>query len=82
MNSDVCKRETIDTGRLPVITCSFCGAKILFISDVKVMGEAIEAHVEEHMQKSKDPTKSAQEAERIYIDLISQVFDIASKSQV
>jgi len=76
------KKKTDDTGTLPIITCSFCGAKILFISDVKVMGEAIEAHVEEHMQKSKDPTKSAQEAERIYIDLISQVFDIASKSQV
>ena len=44
------------------------------------MGEAIEAHVEEHMKKSKDPAESASEAERVNIDLISQVFDIANKS--
>ena len=68
-----------DSGRLPVITCSFCGAKILFISDAKAMGEAIENHVEEHMKKLKDPTEEAAESERVYVDLISQVFDKASK---
>ena len=80
MNSDVCKRETIDTGRLPVITCSFCGAKILFIPDAKVMGEAIETHVEEHMKKIKDPAQGAAESESVYVDLISQVFDKAAKT--
>jgi hypothetical protein len=82
LNPNVSKKKIDDTGTLPIITCSLCGAKILFISDAKVMGEAIEAHVEKHMQKSKDPAESASEAERVYIDLISQVFDTASKSQV
>ena len=80
MNSQVSKKKTIDIGRLPVITCSSCGAKILLILNVKAMGEAIEAHVEEHIQKVKDPSEGVEESERIYIDLISQVFDKVSKA--
>jgi hypothetical protein len=79
LNSHVSEKKTPDSGKLPVITCSFCGAKILFISDARVMGEAIENHVEEHVKKIKDLTQGAAESERVYVDLISQVFDKASK---
>jgi hypothetical protein len=79
MNSSVSEKKMPDSGRLPVITCSFCGVKILFVSNAKVMGEAIENHVEEHVKKIKDPAQGAAESERIHVDLISQVFDKASK---
>ena len=65
---------------LPHITCSLCGTKILLIPDVKFMGNAIETHVEEHLRKVKDPAQAQAEAENIYFDLISQVFNKATET--
>lgn len=47
---------------------------------VKLMSEAIEAHVPKHKQKVKDPKAAEAEAERISDDLITQVLDKASKA--
>ncbi len=44
------------------------------------MSEAIEAHVEEHKQKVKDPKEAEAEAECIRDDLIVKVLDKASKA--
>jgi hypothetical protein len=59
---------------LPVVRCE-CGAEILMVPDVKLMGEAIETHVELHMRKLKNPVRADVEAERIRDFLIGQVLD-------
>ena len=63
----------------PMIKCS-CGFEILLVPNVKVMSEAVEAHVAEHQQKIKDPKAAEAEAERIRDDLIMQVFEKASQA--
>jgi hypothetical protein len=65
-------------GRLSVVKCE-CGAEILFLPDVRVMGHAIEVHVALHMQKLKAPAGAATEAERVRDALIAQVLSKASK---
>lgn len=45
----------------------------MMMPNVKVMSEAIKAHVAGHVKKMKDPAKAAAEAERIQDDLIAQV---------
>ena len=63
---------------LPVIKCS-CGAEILLVPNVKLMNEAIEAHILEHTKKLKTPKEAEAEAERIRDDLIIQVLEKASE---
>ncbi len=65
--------------KLPVIKCSFCGAEIILLPNVKLMSEAIEAHVQKHIQKIKDAPKAEAEAEHLRDNLITQVLDKASK---
>ena len=61
-----------------MIKCS-CGVEILLVPNVKVMSNAIEAHVAKHTQKAKDPKTAEAEAEHIRDHLITQVLDKASK---
>ena len=63
---------------LPVIKCS-CGAEILLVPNVKLMNEAIEAHILERTKKCKVPKEAEAEAERIRDDLIIQVLEKASE---
>jgi hypothetical protein len=63
---------------LPVIKCS-CGAEILLVPNVKLMNEAIEAHILEHIKKCKVPKEAEAEAEIIRDDLIIQVLEKASE---
>ncbi|MGD6852030.1 MAG: hypothetical protein ACQCN6_08230 [Candidatus Bathyarchaeia archaeon] len=58
---------------LPVIECG-CGAQILVIPNVELMGKAIEAHVREHKEKAKGRREAEAEAERVREDLIEKVF--------
>ena len=51
----------------------------MLVPNVKLMSEIIEAHVEKHKQKIKDP--KAAEAEHIRVDLVTQVLEKASKLQ-
>ena len=51
-----------------------CGAEILFLPDVKAMGQAIEVHVALHMQKLNALDCTAVEAESLRDALIAQVF--------
>jgi hypothetical protein len=77
--SHIKKKVGADNG-LPVIKCSVCGKEILLVPNVKLMSEAIEAHVETHRQKMKDPKAAETELERIRDNLIAQVLEKASKS--
>jgi hypothetical protein len=43
------------------------------------MSKAIEAHVEQHRSKLKNSFKAQAEAEQIRDDLITQIFEAASK---
>lgn len=63
---------------LPVIKCS-CGAEILLVPNVKLMNEAIEAHILEHTKKCSTPKEAEAEAEQIRDDLIIQVLEKASE---
>ena len=52
-----------------------CGTEILLLPNVKTMGNAIEAHVTQHIQKLKTPANAAAaEAESLRDTLIAQVF--------
>lgn len=62
-----------------MIKCSSCGAEILLVPNVKLIGEAIETHVEEHKLKVKNPAEADSEAELIRDDLITQVLKKASE---
>jgi hypothetical protein len=64
---------------LTVIKCE-CGAEILMVPDVKVMGEAIEVHVDWHKQKATNPLLADAEAERIRDYLTTQALRQASNS--
>lgn len=79
MNVLVSKKKPNGNVGLSVIKCS-CGAKILLVPDVKLMSEAIEAHVEEHKQKINDPTEADVEAENIRTDLIIKVLNKANEA--
>ena len=62
-----------------MIKCSLCGAEILLVPNVRVMSEAIELHVEMHVQMSGSK-ETDEEAERIRDDLITQVLKKASRT--
>ena len=54
-----------------------CGAELSLLKDVRAMGEAIEVHVDLHLQGFKGPACTAAEAERLRDDLIQQVLRMA-----
>jgi hypothetical protein len=60
--------------KLPIIKCE-CGAEILLIQQVDLMGKAINSHVEEHRAKVSDPFKAEVLAKRIENHLVTQVFE-------
>ncbi|MGF3522495.1 MAG: hypothetical protein ACQXXJ_05295 [Candidatus Bathyarchaeia archaeon] len=61
--------------KIPVIKCS-CGAVILVVPDIKKMSDAIEKHVEEHVQKGKH-SKNGETTEQIRENLIAQTLNVA-----
>jgi hypothetical protein len=61
------------TGGLPVIKCE-CGFKILVLSDLNAMSQAIDKHILEH--KNQGATDA--EVKRIELDLIAQVLSNAA----
>lgn len=79
MPSHIAKKKIGGKKGLPVIKCS-CGVEIMLVPNVKLMSEAIEAHIAKHKQKVKEPKAAEAEAERIRDDLIIQVLDKASKA--
>jgi hypothetical protein len=60
--------------KLPIIKCE-CGAEILLIKQVDLMGKVINSHVEEHRAKVSDPFKAEVLAKRIEDHLVKQVFE-------
>ncbi len=79
MNVHISKKKAHGSAGLPVIKCSCC-VEILLVPDVKLMSKAIEAHVEEHRQKVKDPKEAEEEAERVRNDLTEKVLKKAGKT--
>lgn len=77
--SHISKKKIGGDKGLPVIKCT-CRTEIMLVPNVKLMSEAIKAHVAKHKQKVKDPKAAEAEAERIRDDLITQVLDKASKA--
>lgn len=63
---------------MPVIECS-CGFKILLVPSFKAMSVAIDAHVETHERKIKDPDKAVKESDQVRRSLIEQVFEYAAQ---
>jgi len=73
------RRNRNSEGKLPLIQCSRCGTEIMLVPNVKLMSDAIEAHVESHKSKMKKSPDAEAEAELIRGDLIRQVLDKASR---
>ena len=73
------KKKIGDDKGLPVIKCPSCGKEIMLVPNVKLMSEAIEAHVETHKVQVKGRRAAEEEAERIRDDLIKQVLEKAAK---
>jgi hypothetical protein len=74
------KKKIGDAKLLPIIKCSSCEAKIMLVPNVKLMSEVIEAHVEEHKQKVKDPEAAQEIVDRVRDDLITKVLKKASRT--
>ena len=66
--------------QMPLIKCE-CGAEILLVPDLELMDKSIENHVEEHVKKEADKKKIEATAERIRINLITQVLEKASQTK-
>lgn len=79
MPKQISRKKISGKKGLFMIRCS-CGAEILLAPNVNAISEVIEAHVEKHTQKIKDPKAAEEEAERIRDHLIIQVLDEASKA--
>jgi hypothetical protein len=77
--SRITNKKTAARNKIPVIKCSSCGAEIMLVQNVKFVSEAIEAHVEFHRLKVRNPLQVEAEAERIRGDLITQAFKTASE---
>jgi hypothetical protein len=60
---------------LLIIQCT-CGFELLFLPDMKIMGQAIEKHVLEHKDKYKLTQKQTENLEDY---LITQAFKLAAK---
>ena len=72
-------KKASGNGKLPVIKCCSCGAEIMMVANVKLMSEAIEAHIEKHKVRVKNSTANEAEKELIRDDLIKQVFAKATE---
>lgn len=74
------EKEMSKLGKLPpnrkgsVIKCE-CGFEIPLIPDAKAVGVTIDAHIEEHRKKHKDPKEGEREAKRIHDYLFTALFD-------
>jgi hypothetical protein len=75
----VLKKKSGSNKGLPMIKCC-CGVEILLVPNVKLMSDAIEAHLEEHKKKILDPKEAEAEAERVRTDLITKVLDKACET--
>jgi len=64
--------------KLPIIRCE-CGAEILLINQVEVLGRTIDLHVEEHRAKVSDPVEAEAVAKRIEDYLVKQALNKVSK---
>ncbi len=57
-----------------VIRCE-CGFEIPVIPDSKAVGVTIDAHIEEHRRKHKDPIEAENAAKRIHDYLFTVLFE-------
>lgn len=57
-----------------VIRCE-CGFEILVIPDAEAVGISIDAHIEEHKRKHKDPVEAEKTAQHIHDFLFAVLFE-------
>jgi hypothetical protein len=76
----ISKENLPDSSNLPIVKC-LCGAEILLVPDVRLMSKSIEAHVQKHKKKIKNPKQAETEAKRIRDYLIIQVFNKANQTE-
>jgi hypothetical protein len=72
------KRKSKDS--LKKVKCE-CGKEILLVPDLKAMTNAIEAHVQEHSKKLRDPILASIESDRLWNVLVALVFKQASSNE-
>jgi hypothetical protein len=75
----VSSKKSGGNNTMPTIQCC-CGAEILLVPNVKLMSEAIEAHIEVHKKKFKAQKEADAEAERVRDDLITKVLIKATEA--
>jgi len=63
-----------------MIRCE-CGKELMLVPDVKAMGNAIEVHVANHLQKGQASKCTDADAERLRDALIAQVLKILGQSE-
>lgn len=65
------------------IKCPVCGEEILMIPTLRIMGEAIENHVQKHKEILQiDPIKSQQTAILVRLSLMGQVLQQACNLEI
>jgi bifunctional ADP-heptose synthase (sugar kinase/adenylyltransferase) len=79
MQSHTQKKKIVVDANMPVIEC-FCGAKILMTPNVKEMGQAIEAHAEEHAKNYKTKKEKDEASEKVRDYLISGLLSKVSEA--
>jgi hypothetical protein len=57
-----------------ILRCE-CGFEIPVIPDIKAVGTAIDAHIEEHRKKHKDLEEGEEAAKHVHDYLFSELFD-------
>ena len=64
-----------------IIKCE-CGFEILVIPEMETVGNAIDAHVEEHRRKQKDSTKGEIAANHIHDFLFKKLFQKIAQTDI
>ncbi|HEX7483350.1 MAG TPA: hypothetical protein VF350_07775 [Candidatus Bathyarchaeia archaeon] len=64
-----------------IIKCE-CGFEILVIPEMETVGSTIDAHVEEHRRKQKDPTKGEVAANHIHDFLFKKLFQKIAQMEI
>ena len=72
------RKKPVDS-KLPLIRCSRCGAEITLVPNLKLLSDAIEAHIDLHMARMQNAANAEAQAEQIRDDLIKQVLEKASE---
>ena len=66
-------------GTLPIIRCT-CGASILLLPDLKAMNKAIENHLAQHKELSREFSLQLKGTDKTRKFLLHQLFDLVAET--